>query len=281
MATALAGDSVRDLIAKIVDNQAAAPGGGGGDADTLAGVTPTTVGLAFVGLTNPSAVTFARINADNTVTALSAADMRTALGVDAAGSGVTSAIGTAGQISVSGATGAVTFSLPSALTGIQSITGGAANFLLVAGTGNSRTITLQTTTSGGVATTALTIGATQNAAFVGSIDLGASSQLTFATRSKLRSGADGNIQLGNNGNTDFALLQFGGTTSSFPSLKRSGAILQARLGDDSAFTALQGTIQLAAAAVTGLGAGVLAALTNASLVLTDSTGQVYRIPAII
>jgi len=41
------------------------------------------------------------------------------------------------------------------------------------------------------------------------------------------------------------------------------------------------SLKLGNAATTGLGAGVLAALTNASIVLTDSTGQAYRIPCII
>lgn len=41
----------------------------------------TTVGQAFFTLANPSAVTFPRMNADNTVTALSAGDYRTALGL--------------------------------------------------------------------------------------------------------------------------------------------------------------------------------------------------------
>jgi hypothetical protein len=42
----------------------------------------TTVGQAIFTLTNPSAVRFLRINADNTVTARSAADFRTDLGID-------------------------------------------------------------------------------------------------------------------------------------------------------------------------------------------------------
>lgn len=41
------------------------------------------------------------------------------------------------------------------------------------------------------------------------------------------------------------------------------------------------SLRLGNAATTGLSAGVLAALTNASIVLTDSTGQAYRIPCII
>ena len=54
-------------------------------------------------------------------------------------------------------------------------------------------------------------------------------------RSVMTSPSDGVIQLRNFAGTDFNRLQFGGTTSSFPSLKRSGATLQARLADDSAF----------------------------------------------
>ena len=43
------------------------------------GSSGTTVGEAFLNLTNPSAVTFPRINANNTVTALSAAELTAAL----------------------------------------------------------------------------------------------------------------------------------------------------------------------------------------------------------
>lgn len=41
------------------------------------------------------------------------------------------------------------------------------------------------------------------------------------------------------------------------------------------------TLTLGNAATTGLTAGVLAAITNASIVITDSTGQAYRIPCIV
>lgn len=49
------------------------------DLTTWAGLTPTTVGQNLVTLTNPSAITFLRINADNTVTAQTAANFRTDL----------------------------------------------------------------------------------------------------------------------------------------------------------------------------------------------------------
>lgn len=53
-------------------------------------------------------------------------------------------------------------------------------------------------------------------------------------RSWMLSPVDGVISLTNNGATDFNRLQFGGTTSSFPAIKRSGTTLSFRLADDSA-----------------------------------------------
>lgn len=60
-----------------------------------------------------------------------------------------------------------------------------------------------------------------------------------SSRSVLSSLVDSNFTLYNALKTNFNLLQFGGITSAFPALKRSAAILQARLADDSAFTDLQ------------------------------------------
>ena len=49
---------------------------------------------------------------------------------------------------------------------------------------------------------------------------------------------NGTLRLSNNAQNDFNRLQFGGTTSSFPALKRSSTELQVRLADDSAFAPL-------------------------------------------
>lgn len=81
--------------------------------------------------------------------------------------------------------------------------------------------------------------------------------------------------------TGGGLLGIGGATASFPALKRSTTVLQARLADDSAFAPLQGALRTDANAATGLSAGALAATTNASIVLYDASGQAYRIPCII
>lgn len=132
---------------------------------------------------------------------------------------------------------------------------------------------------------------------------GAASVIGGNGRGGFNLSSDGVMQLRNNGGTDFGRVMLGGATSSFPAIKRSGAALAFRLADDSAdaaitaaagtFTGLLSTsgagitvgsgqvLKLGNAATTGLTAGVLAATTNASIVITDSAGQAYRIPCII
>lgn len=84
-----------------------------------------------------------------------------------------------------------------------------------------------------------------------------------------------------NGVTTLAKLLLGGATSSFPAFKRSGAVVQARLADDSAFAQIQGKLTTDTNATTGLTPGVLAATTNATITMTDGAGQLYRLPCII
>jgi hypothetical protein len=62
----------------------------------------TTVGGNFFTLPNPSAITFVRINADNTVSTLDAATFRTAIGAGTGGGTVTSVSGTTGNITSTG-----------------------------------------------------------------------------------------------------------------------------------------------------------------------------------
>lgn len=57
------------------------------------------------------------------------------------------------------------------LTAVGDITGGASNMTILSGTGASRTMILQTTTSGSTATTALTLNADQSATFAGNISI--------------------------------------------------------------------------------------------------------------
>jgi len=74
---------------------------GGTGSSTAAGARTnlgaTTAGGNLFTLTNPSAITFIRINADNTVSALSAADFRTAIGAGT-GSGSVAQVATSGTV---------------------------------------------------------------------------------------------------------------------------------------------------------------------------------------
>jgi len=70
----------------------------------------TTVGSNFFTLTNPSAITFVRINADNTVSTLDAATFRTAIGAGTGSGTVTSVTGTSPVVSSGGTTPAISLS---------------------------------------------------------------------------------------------------------------------------------------------------------------------------
>ena len=92
----------------------------GGSAATTAATARTNFGATTLGanlfiISNPSAVTFPRFNADNTVSSLSAADFRTAIGAGVGGGTVTSVAGTgtANGLTLSGtvtSTGNITLS---------------------------------------------------------------------------------------------------------------------------------------------------------------------------
>lgn len=61
--------------------------------------------------------------------------------------------------------------------------------------------------------------------------------------------ADGVMRVGNYAGDGFNRIQLGGTTSSFPALKRRTTAIEARLADDSAITTLVGAMVLKAGAV--------------------------------
>ncbi len=86
-------------------------GGTGGTSQSTArtGLGATTLGGNLFTITNPSAITFPRFNADNTVSSLSAPDFRTAIGAGTGGGTVTSVGGT-GTVNGITLTGTVTSS---------------------------------------------------------------------------------------------------------------------------------------------------------------------------
>lgn len=86
----------------------------------------------------------------------------------------------------------------------------------------------------------LTVGNTGNLTAVGNLILG-----TAGAVSRLKVPSSGVITLTDNGDTSFVRLQFGGTTASFPALRRTSAALDVRLADDSAYAALTSGFLLA------------------------------------
>lgn len=82
------------------------------------------------------------------------------------------------------------------------------------------------------AVTATTVTATSN------VYAGAATELGWTGRATMKSSADGIIELFNDALSGFTRLNFGGTSSSFPAIKRSSATLAFRLADDSADAAI-------------------------------------------
>lgn len=68
----------------------------------------------------------------------------------------------------------------------------------------------------------------------GAVSFGTGALLINTSRYRISTPGDSIITLFNGAGTDFGRLQFGGTTSSFPSLKRNGTAINVRLADDSA-----------------------------------------------
>lgn len=109
----------------------------------------TTVGSNFFTLTNPSAITFPRINADNTVSALDAATFRTAIGAGTSSTtGTVTSVGGTGTVSGLSLSGTVTTSGNLTLSGTLSVTGSnfgsqTANYVLAAPNGTAGTPTFR------------------------------------------------------------------------------------------------------------------------------------------
>lgn len=169
------------------------------------------------------------------------------------------------------------------LTAVANITGGASSMTITAGTGNSRTMALQSTTSGGTATTFLTGDASQNVTLAGNLTLGASTSTI--------TGAAGNMTIvAGTGNSRTLILQSttsGGTATTFLTGNADQTVTFASgftaagassIGTGNAFTA--GTIELGAASdttISRVSAGVIAVegvnvLLNGGALGTPSSG---------
>lgn len=96
---------------------------------------------------------------------------------------------------------------------------------------------------GGTTNPVATLDVTGTIAATSNINVGNTAAFFWSTRSIIASPADGKVALSNNAQTDFTALQFGGTSSSFPEIKRSTTTLAIRLADDSADASLTALTQ--------------------------------------
>ena len=73
----------------------------------------------------------------------------------------------------------------------------------------------------------------------GYVETGSTGQFTSTSRFVIKpdasTGADGNILLSNTAGSSFGILKLGGTTSSFPAIKRNLAVIDFKLADDSGY----------------------------------------------
>jgi hypothetical protein len=113
--------------------------------------------------------------------------------------------------------------------------------------------------------------------FGSNVDVGTSSGLRFSTRSNISSPADGNLVLANAAFNDFSRLQFGGTTSSFPALKRNATAIDVRLADDSNYAPLNAGVITAAAGSAVIAQGYLHAQSGTAIPAGGTTGAGVRV----
>jgi hypothetical protein len=88
---------------------------------------------------------------------------------------------------------------------------------------------------------------------------------------RLTAPSDGVVTLFDNAQTNFGRLQFGGTTASFPALKRSSTVLQARLANDGDFCPLQGQLRIHQNAVAETPTA------THTMTLYDAAGTAYKV----
>lgn len=97
-------------------------------------------------------------------------------------------------------------------------------------------------------------------------------------RSQIKSPADGNLLLQNNAADNFTRLQFGGTTSSFPAIKRVAAALHARLADDSNYADVVAARFSADSGIVFFGSnGALIAPSDGTFKMTNNAGTDFTL----
>lgn len=169
----------------------------------------TTVGSNFFTLANPSAITFVRINADNTVSTLDAATFRTAIGAGTGNGTVTSVTGTSPVASSGGTTPAI--SLATGYGDTQNpYASKTANFFLAAPNGTAGAPTFRAIVAADVPTlNQNTTGTASNVTGTVAIANGGTGQTTQQTAINALAGAvtSGQFLRGNGTNVVMAAIQ--------------------------------------------------------------------------
>jgi hypothetical protein len=137
------------------------------------------------------------------------------------------------------------------------------------GGGTARDLVFQTD-----GTTRMTIAGTSNAiTCAGSLSI--VTNLVFQGNSSIVGNvSSGVIRLLNAAQNGFDRIQFGGSTTSFPALKRDSTALQARLANDSDFCPLQGQLRIHQNAVSET------ITATHTLTLFDAAGTAYKVPCV-
>ena len=114
------------------------------------------------------------------------------------------------------------------------------NITNTASNSQSRLIDLQTNSSSKFNVDMLGNAYASNSLTSGAyVEAGSTAFVSWTGRSRIYSPANGDFRLSNAAGTGFGKLQFGGSTSSFPAVKRNAATLEIKLADDSGFAAVQ------------------------------------------
>jgi hypothetical protein len=233
-----------------------------GDARTSLGAT--TVGSSFFTLSNPGEITFIRVNADNTVTALNDSDFRDAIGAGTGGGSVTS-VGTGTSLTGGPITGSGTIDLADTAVSAGSY-------------GSASEATTFTVDAQGRLTAAsdasIAIGAGQVTSGTLGVARGGTGIASYTTGNYIRASGDTTLEQRTPAQVRGDL---GGTTvgQNFYTLTNPNEITFIRINADNTVTALnESEFRIAIGAGTGGGSVTSVAVSGGTTGLTTSGGPI-------
>jgi len=139
------------------------------------------------------------------------------------------------------------------------------------GTGTARALEFQTD-----GTTRLSFSADSSLCTVSSTNLVTGSQIRLGNATKITNSSNGVFRVTDSTEADFGRLQFGGTTSSFPALKRNGAGIDVVGADGTnvSFVRVPGVAVASLPSAATAGVGALSFVTDANMTMTLGIGTV-------